>query len=35
MTTFVFTILIIAIIVGGSVWVLHNMNANMMHPMPG
>ncbi|KDB61837.1 cytochrome o ubiquinol oxidase subunit IV [Bordetella bronchiseptica] len=34
-TTFVFTILIIAIIVGGSVWVLHNMNANMMHPMPG
>ncbi len=30
LTTFLFTMLIIAIIVGGSAWVLHNMNANMM-----
>lgn len=29
----VFTLLIIAIIVCGSLWVMHNMNANMMHPM--
>ncbi|WP_459615883.1 cytochrome o ubiquinol oxidase subunit IV [Bordetella sp. 2513F-2] len=33
-TAFVFTLMVIAILVGGSVWVLHNMNANMMHPMP-
>ncbi len=32
-TTFVFTLLIIFIIVGGSAWVLHNMNANMMPNM--
>lgn len=32
-TTFVFTVLIIFIIVGGSAWVLHNMNANMMPNM--
>ena len=31
---FVFTTVIIAIIVCGSLWVLHNMNANMMLPMP-
>ncbi|HEY9133891.1 MAG TPA: cytochrome o ubiquinol oxidase subunit IV [Dyella sp.] len=31
---FLFTGLIIAIVVGGSLWVLHNMNENMMHPMP-
>jgi len=30
LSSFVFTVLIIAIIVGGSAWVLHNMNANMM-----
>jgi len=28
-----FTLLILAIVVVGSLWVLHNMNANMMHPM--
>lgn len=30
---FIFTMVIIAIVVCGSLWVLHNMNANMMHPM--
>ncbi|VCU69648.1 Cytochrome bo(3) ubiquinol oxidase subunit 4 [Pigmentiphaga humi] len=30
LSSFLFTLLIIAIIVGGSAWVLHNMNANMM-----
>ena len=34
LSTFVFAVFVIAIIVGGSAWVLHNMNANMMHPMP-
>ncbi|OZI29146.1 cytochrome o ubiquinol oxidase subunit IV [Bordetella genomosp. 1] len=34
LSTFLFTVMIIGIIVGGSIWVLHNMNANMMHPMP-
>jgi cytochrome o ubiquinol oxidase operon protein cyoD len=28
----VFTLLIIAIIVVGSLWVMHNMNLYMMHP---
>lgn len=28
----VFTVLIIAIIVVGSIWVMHNMNLYMMHP---
>jgi cytochrome o ubiquinol oxidase operon protein cyoD len=32
-TTFVFTVLVVAIIVGGSAWVLHNMNLNMMGDM--
>ena len=32
-TTFVFTVLVVAIIVGGSAWVLHNMNHNMMGNM--
>ena len=27
-----FTLLILAIVVVGSLWVIHNMNANMMHP---
>jgi len=27
-----FTLLILAIVVVGSLWVLHNMNVNMMHP---
>lgn len=27
-----FTVLILAIVVIGSLWVMHNMNANMMHP---
>ncbi|RDI98295.1 cytochrome o ubiquinol oxidase subunit IV [Dyella solisilvae] len=27
-----FTILILGIVVVGSLWVLHNMNVNMMHP---
>lgn len=31
--TFVFTVKIIAIIVVGSLWVLHNMNVNMMPGM--
>ena len=31
---FLFTGLIIATVVCGSLWVLHNMNENMMHPMP-
>lgn len=35
LAAFIFAALIIAIIVVGSLWVLHNMNANMMHPMPG
>ncbi|OZI22773.1 cytochrome o ubiquinol oxidase subunit IV [Bordetella genomosp. 7] len=34
LSVFVFSVFVIAIIVGGSAWVLHNMNANMMHPMP-
>ncbi|AZY48323.1 cytochrome o ubiquinol oxidase subunit IV [Bordetella avium] len=34
LSAFLFTVMIIAIIVGGSIWVLHNMNANMLHPMP-
>ncbi|GAB2578521.1 cytochrome o ubiquinol oxidase subunit IV [Dyella jejuensis] len=34
LTIGVFTILIIAIVVVGSLWVLHNMNVNMMHPLP-
>jgi len=34
LSAFVFAVFVIAIIVGGSAWVLHNMNANMMHPMP-
>jgi cytochrome o ubiquinol oxidase operon protein cyoD len=29
-----FTMLILAIVVGGCLWVLHNMNENMMHPTP-
>jgi cytochrome o ubiquinol oxidase subunit IV len=29
----VFTVLIIAIIVVGSLWVMHNMNEYMMHPV--
>jgi cytochrome o ubiquinol oxidase subunit IV len=29
----VFTLLIIAIVVVGSLWVLHNMNVYMMHPV--
>lgn len=35
LAAFLFAVFIIAIIVVGSLWVLHNMNANMMHPMPG
>ncbi|GAA4325916.1 cytochrome o ubiquinol oxidase subunit IV [Pigmentiphaga soli] len=34
LSAFLFTLLIIAIIVGGSAWVLHNMNAHMMPDMP-
>ncbi|OZI71220.1 cytochrome o ubiquinol oxidase subunit IV [Bordetella genomosp. 12] len=34
LSAFLFTVMVIAIIVGGSIWVLHNMNANMLHPMP-
>jgi len=33
LSTFVFTALIIFIIVGGSAWVLYNMNVNMGHSM--
>ena len=33
LSSFVFTVLIIAIIVGGSAWVLHNMNYFMRMPM--
>ncbi|HTV83981.1 MAG TPA: cytochrome o ubiquinol oxidase subunit IV [Dyella sp.] len=29
----VFTVLIIAIVVVGSLWVMHNMNMYMMHPV--
>jgi cytochrome o ubiquinol oxidase subunit IV len=29
----IFTLLIIAIVVVGSIWVMHNMNTHMMHPM--
>jgi len=28
---FVFTVLVIGIVIVGSLWVMHNMNANMMH----
>ncbi|CAM3776110.1 cytochrome o ubiquinol oxidase subunit IV [Bordetella tumulicola] len=35
LSAFVFAVFVIAIIVVGSLWVMHNMNANMMHPMPG
>ena len=28
----VFSLLIIAIVVVGSIWVMHNMNTHMMHP---
>jgi cytochrome o ubiquinol oxidase operon protein cyoD len=27
---FLFTLLILAIVIVGSLWVMHNMNANMM-----
>ncbi len=33
LATFVFTVMIIFIIVGGSAWVLYNMNVNMGHAM--
>ena len=33
LATFLFTVMIIAIIVGGSAWVLYNMNVNMGHAM--
>jgi cytochrome o ubiquinol oxidase operon protein cyoD len=29
----VFSLLIIAIVVAGSVWVMHNMNTHMLHPV--
>jgi len=32
-SVFLFTILIVAIVVAGSLWVLHNMNTNMMPAM--
>lgn len=35
LSAFVFAVFVIAIIVVGSLWVMHNMNANMMHSMPG
>ena len=35
LSAFIFALFVIAIIVVGSLWVMHNMNANMMHPMPG
>ncbi len=28
---FVFTVLVIGIVIVGTLWVMHNMNANMMH----
>ncbi|MFC3124271.1 cytochrome o ubiquinol oxidase subunit IV [Pseudoroseomonas globiformis] len=30
----IFTVIILVIVMAGSLWVMHNMNANMM-PMPG
>jgi cytochrome o ubiquinol oxidase operon protein cyoD len=35
MAAFLFAVLIMGIVVVGSLWVLTNMNANMMPPMPG
>lgn len=32
--TFVFTLLIVGIIVAGSVWIMHNLNYNMMDMTP-
>ncbi|KAF1020444.1 MAG: Cytochrome bo(3) ubiquinol oxidase subunit 4 [Paracidovorax wautersii] len=29
--SFVFTAMVLIIVIGGSVWVMHNMNANMLH----
>lgn len=34
MLAFAITLMFLTIIVVGSLWVLHNMNANMMHAMP-
>ena len=35
LSAFIFAVVVIGIIVLGSLWVLYNMNLNMMHPMPG
>ncbi|MFT4192923.1 MAG: cytochrome o ubiquinol oxidase subunit IV [Comamonas sp.] len=29
--SFLFTVMVLAIIIVGSLWVMHNMNANMLH----
>ena len=31
---FVFTIVIVGITIGGSIWVMYHLNTNMMPPMP-
>ncbi len=33
MTTFLFTVLVIIIVIGGSVWIMDNLNYNLMPPM--
>lgn len=32
--TFIFTILVVAIVVVGSIWIMDNLNYNMMHMSP-
>lgn len=32
--TFAFTVLIVGIVIGGSIWVMYHLNANMMPSMP-
>lgn len=31
--TFLFTILVVVIIIGGSLWIMHNLDYNLMAPM--
>jgi cytochrome o ubiquinol oxidase operon protein cyoD len=32
--TFLFTLMVVAILVGGSIWIMHNLNYNMMEMSP-
>ena len=31
LVSFVFTVLVVVVLVGGSVWIMYNLNYNMMH----